>query len=91
MKQTEATADQHDDEHHELPFWRKYIYSTDHKMIGYQYLFTSLFFLFFGFTLMMIMRWSLAYPNQIIPVIGGLLPATLVNPQFAADGKTVLG
>ena len=56
--------------HEELPFWRKYIFSLDHKVIGIQYGFTSLVFLFFGFCLMMLMRWQLAYPGQPLPLIG---------------------
>ena len=48
--------DAHD--HHELAFWRKYIISTDHKVIGIQYGITGLIFLFFGFCLMMLMRWQ---------------------------------
>ncbi len=43
--------------HPELGFWRKYVFSTDHKMIGIQYGLTALVFLFFGFCLMMLMRW----------------------------------
>ena len=39
-------------------------------MIGIQYAITGLLFLLFGFTLMMIMRWQLAYPGQPIPLIG---------------------
>ena len=57
---------------HELPFWRKYIFSTDHKVIGIQYAFTGLCFLLFGFGLMMLMRWQLAYPGQPLPFIGQL-------------------
>ena len=60
-------------EHHELGFWRKYIFSTDHKMIGIQYGLCGLVFLFFGFSLMMLMRWQLAYPGQALPVIGHAL------------------
>jgi cytochrome c oxidase subunit 1 len=56
--------------HHELTYWRKYIFSVDHKIIGIQYAVTALFFLFFGFCLMMMMRWQLAYPGQPIPWIG---------------------
>jgi len=61
--------------HHEpeLGFWSKYVFSQDHKVIGIQYGITSLVFLFFGFFLMMLMRWSLAYPDETVPVIGGLL------------------
>jgi cytochrome c oxidase subunit I len=70
--------------HEELGFWRKYVFSTDHKVIGLQYGFTALTFLLFGFTLMMMMRWSLAYPNQPIPLIGKLLKASggIIVPEF---------
>ena len=51
-------------------FWRKYVFSTDHKVIGIQYGITGLIFLLFGFALMMLMRWQLAYPGQALPVIG---------------------
>ena len=44
-------------------FWRKYVFSLDHKVIGIQYAVTGLLFLLFGFTLMMIMRCQLAYPG----------------------------
>jgi cytochrome c oxidase subunit 1 len=73
--------------HHELPFWRKYIFSVDHKVIGVQYAVTALVFLFFGFSLMMMMRWQLAYPGQPLPVIGKLfsenvMPGGVMAPEF---------
>ena len=72
---------------HELGFWRKYVFSQDHKVIGIQYGFTSLLFLLFGFTLMMIMRWQLAYPGAPIPIIGSWLgedraPQGIMLPEF---------
>ncbi|MYB20424.1 MAG: cytochrome C oxidase subunit I [Holophagales bacterium] len=77
----------HDEHHHEQSFWRKYIFSTDHKVIGVQYSVTGLAFLFFGFVLMMLMRWNLAYPNEPIPFIGSLLgdnraPGGIMLPDF---------
>ncbi len=65
--------------HAELGFLRTYVFSTDHKTIGIQYGITALLFLFFGFCLMMMMRWQLAYPGEAIPLIGGLLGETLVD------------
>src|ERR1041384_1671620 len=73
-------------EHHELGFWRKYIFSTDHKVIGIQYGLCGLVFLFFGFCLMMLMRWQLAYPGQALPVIGKFLPY-IFGPGSMPDGK----
>ena len=54
--------------HHEDPFWKKYVFSVDHKTIGIQYTITSLVFLLFGFGLMMLMRWQLAYPGEALPL-----------------------
>lgn len=72
---------------HEPGFWRKYIFSTDHKVIGIQYAITGLSFLFFGFCLMMLMRWQLAYPGQSLPIIGKLfgetrMPGGVMLPEF---------
>jgi cytochrome c oxidase subunit 1 len=55
-----AHADAH---HHELGFWRKYIFSLDHKMIGMQYLFTSLLFLLLGGALALGVRWQIGFPG----------------------------
>jgi cytochrome c oxidase subunit 1 len=75
----------HDHGHEELGFWRKYIFSTDHKVIGIQYGLGGLFFLFFGFCLMMCMRWQMAYPGKAIPLgVGKLLESAL--GQVAAGG-----
>ena len=54
-------------------------------MIGIQYGLCGLSFLFFGFCLMMLMRWQLAYPGQALPVIGKWLPH-IFGPGIA-DGK----
>ena len=48
-------------DNHQESFIRKYIFSTDHKWIGIQYGVTSMIFLLFGFALMIIMRYQLAY------------------------------
>ncbi len=75
----------HEAHHHEPGFWQKYIFSTDHKVIGIQYGFTALAFLLFGFGLMMCMRWQIAHPGQPIPVVGGLLEKVL--GEVAKEGK----
>jgi len=72
---------------HELSWIRTYVFSVDHKVIGIQYAISALFFLLFGFSLMMLMRWQLAFPGQPIPVIGGLLgaanaPGGIMLPEF---------
>jgi len=77
----------HGGQHHEQPFWRRYIFSQDHKVIGLQYGFTALCFLLFGFSLMVIMRWQLAFPGRPVPIIGGLFgaanaPGGIMLPEF---------
>ena len=80
------------DHDHEMGFLRKYVFSTDHKVIGIWYAVTGLFFLFFGFCLMMIMRWQLAFPLEKVPVIGGLLGSTLANDGvLLPEGYNALG
>ncbi len=86
---TQAVAVEHHAglHHEELPFWRKYIFSTDHKVIGIQYGITSLCFLLFGFSLMLLMRWQLAYPGEAIPFLGKLfgderMPGGVMLPEF---------
>ena len=71
-------------DHPEVGFWRKYVFSTDHKVVGVQYGLTGLLFLFLGFTLMMLMRWQLAYPGQPLPVLGHLLSGWF--PSQMRDG-----
>jgi cytochrome c oxidase subunit 1 len=66
---------------------RKYIFSTDHKIIGLQYALTSLCFLLFGFSLVLLIRWQHAYPGQVLPVVGGWLgeqnaPGGIMLPEF---------
>ncbi len=67
--------------HEDIGFWRKYVFSTDHKIIGIQYGVTGLFFLLFGFLLMMLMRWQIANPGQPIPLVGHLLDWMLRDAQ----------
>jgi len=63
------------------------IFSTDHKVIGLQYAFTSLAFLLLGFLLILLVRWQLAFPLQPIPIVGGILgeenaPGGIMLPDF---------
>ena len=96
MSVLEKHPEDHGHEHHHEGFLRKYVFSQDHKVIGLQYLITSLLFLFFGFTLMLIMRWQLGNPGQPVPFIGGWLgqanaPGGIVlglpEPRLAFDGS----
>jgi cytochrome c oxidase subunit I len=87
---TAAPIGAHEAHHHEPGFMQKYVFSTDHKMIGIQYGLTALVFLLFGFCLMLCMRWSIAegtkmaatvgYTPKAIPLVGGLLEMLLGEP-----------
>lgn len=52
--------------HHEPDFIRKYIFSCDHKMIGIQYLFTTMLMVVFGGTFALLIRLQLAWPDSQI-------------------------
>lgn len=68
---SQVTADKEAHKLHvEHGFIRTYIFSTDHKMIGKQFLMLGLFMLLIGGGLAMLVRWELAYPERPLPVIG---------------------
>src|SRR5258705_2579651 len=67
----------HEAHHEEMGFWSKYVFSTDHKIIGIQYGVTALFFVFLGFCLMLMMRWQIAHPGEPLPIFGVLLEKLL--------------
>jgi cytochrome c oxidase subunit 1 len=68
-------------EAHELSFIRRYIFSTDHKIIGIQFLLMSLIFLLFGGLMAMMIRWQLGFPDRPMPA-GQLLPETMAPGGF---------
>jgi len=72
-------------EHKELGFLRKYVFSTDHKVIGIQFLFTGLVFFLLGGLMAMAIRWQLAWPWTEMPIVGRILfPNTgrVISPEF---------
>ncbi len=77
----------HDDHagHHELGFIKKYVFSTDHKIIGIQFLFTTLFMLMVGGALALAVRFQLAWPWTTMPIIGKWLfgaQGGQISPEF---------
>ena len=86
LQATHAAAHEAHGDHAES-FIRKYVFSTDHKVIGVQYGVTALVFLAVGFFLVLLMRWQLAYPEQPMPLLGGLFgnrmtDAGVMTPEF---------
>lgn len=60
--------------HQEIDFWSKYIFSTDHKMIGFQYMFTGMFMALIGGFFAYAFRMQLAFPGTSIPLYGYMPP-----------------
>jgi cytochrome c oxidase subunit 1 len=86
-------------EHHELGFVRKYIFSTDHKMIGRQFLFMALFMMAIGGAMAMLMRWELAFPETAVPFMhwvpepymyDGAIPPNTYNSMFTMHATIMI-
>src|SRR5687768_8540597 len=74
-------------EGHVLPWYRRWLFSVDHKVIGIQYALTAMVFLLMGFGMMLLMRWQLAMPGKPIPLVGEYLgsanaPGGVMLPEF---------
>ena len=78
---------------------RTHIFSTDHKTIGIQFLFTSLTMLFIGGLLAMLIRWQLGWPGhplafmeQIAPngMPGGVMVPEYYNMLFTMHGSVMI-
>lgn len=74
---------------HKPGFIRKYIFSTDHKIIGAQFLFTGLLFMVLGALLAMLIRWQLAWPGKKLPLVGLILPEQY-NVIFTMHGTFMI-
>src|SRR5689334_18941216 len=75
---------------HTLPqpptnFWRRWVFSTDHKVIGLQYMFTALLFLLLGGTLAMLIRWQLGFPGKALPFMGAFAPTGMPQGHMLPD------
>src|SRR5207247_6345876 len=79
--------------HHDLGFWRKYVFSTDHKIIAIQYLITAMTMAVVGGILSMLMRYQLAWPSMLSPTLGKLMPDAfaggVMNPEFYVSLVTI--
>ncbi len=53
-------------------FWRKHVFSTDHKVIAKQFMWFGMVWLLIGGGMAMVIRWQLANPGDPIPFIGWL-------------------
>lgn len=84
----EASVHSHDsheahghDHHHEESFLTKYVFSTDHKMIGKQFLITGIIWAIIGGLFSVLFRLQLGYPEMTFPVLEDLFG------KWAAGGR----
>lgn len=81
-------------------FLTKYIFSTDHKVIGIQFLFSGLFCFVVGGLLALAVRWQLAWPWSSVPILsqwmepiwqtGGVMPPEFYNKLFTMHATIMI-
>ena len=76
-------------------FVRTYVFSLDHKIIGLQFLFSTLLWFLVGGLLALGIRWQLAWPWETMPVIGPMLfsggaSASNMGGQISPEFYTML-
>ena len=86
-------------ESHKAGFLRTYVFSTDHKTIGIQFLFTSLSMILVGGLLAMLIRWQLGWPGHALPFMetlapngmpGGVMVPEYYNMLFTMHGSFMI-
>lgn len=55
---------------------KEYLFSTDHKVIGFQYMFTGMFMAVIGGLMAYVFRMQLAFPGNPVPGFGVVTPGT---------------
>jgi len=82
---TPAAVEDHAHHHEPKGFWSKYVFSTDHKVIGIQFLFSGMIWAILGGFMAMLVRYKLAWPNAPVPILGPIWFAEtegVMNEQF---------
>jgi cytochrome c oxidase subunit 1 len=90
--------------HKERGFVRKYVFSTDHKIVGLQYFFTAFAMALLGGLLSLLMRLQLGWPSNTPAFMAQLLPnayglvnagtaqaAAVMKPEFYLSLQTMHG
>jgi cytochrome c oxidase subunit 1 len=76
-------------DHHEMTFLQKYVFSTDHKVIGMQYMFTGLAMALIGAFFVYVFRMQLAFPGS--EVIGyGMVTSAEYNALVTNHGTIMI-
>lgn len=80
---------------HSESFIRRYIFSTDHKVIALQYLFTAFFMALLGGLMAALIRYQLGWPAQPTGWLGRLFPygaeGGVIKPEFYLALITIHG
>ena len=79
----------HDEHHHEQSFFHKYLWSTDHKMIAMQYLFTGMLMALVGGFMAYAFRMQLAFPGMDVPFYG-MVSASEYNALVTNHGTIMI-
>src|SRR3954452_17049733 len=77
---------------------QRYVFSTDHKVIGIQFLFSGLIFFVLGGLLAMAIRWQMAWPWADMPILsqtlwakfGGRMAPESYNKLFTMHGTIMI-
>ncbi len=72
-------------ENHSRSFWREYIFSTDHKVIARQYLFTGMFWAVIGGLLSLLIRVPHGFPEANLEWLKPLLGDWILNQRLDAE------
>jgi cytochrome c oxidase subunit I len=75
--------------HHDQSFVQKYLLSTDHKIIGFQYLFTGMLMALIGGFTVYVFRMQLAFPGMSVPGFGRVT-ATDYNALVTTHGTVMI-
>src|SRR5262245_12897188 len=87
----EHVAPHHHEEHahHEEGFFRKYLYSTDHKIIAMQYMFTGMAMGLIGAFFAYAFNMQLAFPGMEVPGVG-MVSAARYNALVTNHGTIMI-
>src|SRR5262245_9709886 len=96
MTETQGHHHEGEHDHPKLGFWRKYVFSTDHKVIGIQYLITAMTMAVIGGTLSLLMRLQLGWPHESWAFLAKLMPRAFdsqghMDPGFYLSLVTMHG
>ncbi len=79
-------------------FLTRYVFATDHKVIGIQFLFSGLIFFVIGGLLAIAVRWQIAWPWSEVPILGprlwpdsgGQMPPEFYNKLVTMHGTIMI-